>query len=251
MAETATEGFVTALKGYHNSATFSDAVIRCGNKEFKTHRLVLSSHSGFFVKMCTGKHILWVRLTGVPYFQESETGIITLEEADERVVEAMVYFLYHFDYSNTQGISSMVFNAQMYSLADRYMIAALKHIAKEKFETAIKTGWAMDDFLLAITDVYESTPEDDRGLRDLVLDVSHTNLGKLLENARFQELLRDTPRFAAEMVSYGPEKSRRDAAERYRCPSCTKVNILEWQRGSYFYCAHCNSRRSDWGSYQV
>ena len=42
------------INRYCNAATFSDAVIRCGEKEFKAHRLVLSSHSAFFSKMCTG-----------------------------------------------------------------------------------------------------------------------------------------------------------------------------------------------------
>lgn len=70
MAQDPTESFKESLKlyvnpnmgtsplpntyRYYNAATFSDAVIRCGEKEFKVHRVVLSSHSAFFLKMCTG-----------------------------------------------------------------------------------------------------------------------------------------------------------------------------------------------------
>ena len=178
-----------------------------------------------------------------------------MEEVDDAVVEAMIHFMYHFDYNNTQGISTMVFNAQVYCLADQYMMAALKHLAKDKFEAAIKTGWAMDDFLLAVDVVYSSSPEGDRGLRDLVVKVSGENLEKLLKNVGFQNLLSEKPKFAADIIMSGASKKVQSAAKNgahtYRCPSCGNSIKIEWQEGSYFYCVHCAIRRMDWASHRI
>lgn len=176
-----------------------------------------------------------------------------MEEVDDAIVEAMIHFMYHFDYSNTQGISTMVFNAQVYSLADRYMIPALKHLAKDKFATAIKTGWSMDDFLLAVDVVYSSSPEDDRGLRDLVVGVSGENLEMLLKNTGFQNLLGEKPKFAADIIMSGVSRKfgSENRARTYRCPSCGNNIKIEWHEGSYLYCIHCSARRSDWASYRV
>ncbi len=38
----------------YDDATFSDAIVRCGGKEFKVHKLVLAAHSKFFSKAFTG-----------------------------------------------------------------------------------------------------------------------------------------------------------------------------------------------------
>ncbi|KAK3356342.1 BTB/POZ protein [Lasiosphaeria hispida] len=221
---------------YFDVATFSDAVIRVGEKEFKTHRLILSSHSTFFSKMCTGN------------WKEADSGVITLEEVDDAVVEAMIHFMYYFDYNNTQVISSMVFNAQVYSLADKYVIPTLKNLAKEKFQAAIKTGWGMDDFPTAVAEVYNSTPEGDRGLRDLVLEISGTNIKTLVQNGGFRNILRETPAFATDIIVSGAVKS---GQKTYRCPNCAENIQVEWSHGGYYYCIHCGNRRSDWANYCV
>ncbi|KAK4032825.1 hypothetical protein C8A01DRAFT_20156, partial [Parachaetomium inaequale] len=167
------------LNRYFNADTFADAVVRCNGKEFKVHRLVLSSQSEFF---------------------ETAAGLVELGEADDSVIEAMLRFMYCFDYNNIHGVSTMIFNAQVYSLSDKYMIPALKDLAKEKFRSAINTGWAMDDFPLTVAEVYSSTPEDDGGLRDLAVKVADTNIKRLLQNEQFRDLLKKSPGFAADMV---------------------------------------------------
>ncbi|RYP39208.1 hypothetical protein DL767_002316 [Monosporascus sp. MG133] len=194
---------------YFNADTFSDATVRCSGKEFKVHKLVLSAQSEFFSKAFTGD------------WKESDSGQIDLEEVDVNVVEAMLHFMYHFDYNNTHGASTMIFNAQVYSVADKYIIPALKAEAREKFGTAISTGWAMDDFPSAIAEVYNSTPESDRGLRDLTVEIARTNINPLRENELFRDVLREIPSFAAEMVISISDTHKKDQ-KIYRCPNCGK-----------------------------
>ncbi|KAK2923362.1 hypothetical protein FoTM2_016885 [Fusarium oxysporum f. sp. vasinfectum] len=57
----------------------------------------------------------------------------------------------------------MAYDAQVYQIADKYDVSTLKTHAKGKFGIAIATGWNMDDFPVAISVVYESTPSIDRG----------------------------------------------------------------------------------------
>ena len=79
----------------------------------------------------------------------------------------------------------MVYDAQVYQIADKYDIPALKAHSVHKFGVAITTGWSMDDFPLAVSVVYGSTPSGDRGLRDLVVGTSRTNIDKLLNVIAF------------------------------------------------------------------
>ncbi|KAK4236991.1 hypothetical protein C8A03DRAFT_35067 [Achaetomium macrosporum] len=124
-------------------------------------------------------------------WKENTARLIELEEADDSVVEAMLRFMYYFDYNNIHGVSTRIFNAQVYSFADKYMIPALKDLAEKEFQAAITTGWAMDDFPLAAAEVYNSTPEDDRGLRDLAGEVAGESIKRLLQDEQFRNLLRE------------------------------------------------------------
>lgn len=124
--------------------------------------------------------------------------------------------MYNFNYTSVSGASSMVFEAQVYQIADKYDIGSLKEHAKENFSAAVDTGWSMDDFPLAITLVYTTTPSEDRGLRDVVIRVSNLHIDDLLSKEYFCEVLRNTTEFAADLVLF----LRTGGSHRYRCPSC-------------------------------
>jgi hypothetical protein len=157
--------------------------------------------------------------------------------------------MYSFDYSNVCGTSSMVYDAQVYQIADKYDIPALKAHSVHKFGIAITTGWSMDDFPLAVSVVYGSTPSGDRGLRDLVVGTSCTNIDKLLQHDSFVKLLKETPDFAADLI---PVLCGRPGTtvQRYECPSCRHKFRGEYSGGSY-YCPSCAHHRSDWESYHM
>jgi hypothetical protein len=64
-------------------------------------------------------------------------------EEDVSVFEAMLHFMYLFDYDasgrDQAPISSMIFNVKVYSIADKYDVPMLKSQAREKFEKVVKT----------------------------------------------------------------------------------------------------------------
>ncbi|KIL88490.1 hypothetical protein FAVG1_08571 [Fusarium avenaceum] len=192
-----TERFNTSLKNYFNNDNLSDAIVRCEGSEFKVHRLILSCHSEYFAKQLEGP------------WKESLERAIDITDFDPTVVEAMLHFMYKFHYTNVSGVSAMVFDAQVYQIADKYGVHALKTYAKDKFGTAIKAGWSMDDFPVAINVVYTTTPLNDRGLRDLAVEMSHMNLDELTSRDDFCATLRTTPDFAADLVPFRDFQVRR------------------------------------------
>ncbi|OCL13437.1 hypothetical protein AOQ84DRAFT_274788, partial [Glonium stellatum] len=190
------------------SPQYSDAVIRCQGQEFTVHRLVLCTQSKYFANAFNGD------------WKESANRTIELNDDDVSVVEAMLHFMYRFDYDdNAHGqVSPAVFNAKVYSLADKYDLSALKLHAKEKFDKAVENCWSADDFPHVISEVYSSTPATDRGLRNVVMRVVYEHLDLLLEKQEFTNMLEETTGFAADVTGH-LAKDRRGLKE-YRCSGC-------------------------------
>ncbi|KAK7419798.1 hypothetical protein QQX98_003171 [Neonectria punicea] len=139
MAPQKLKSFLSSLKDYYNTDTLSDVVVTCDGQEFKVHGVILSAHSKYFATALNGK------------WKESSEKKIEIKDFDASVVEAMLRFMYSFDYTNTYSTSTMVYDAQVYQIADKYDVPALKEHSKAKFGVAITAGWSMDDFPLAIT----------------------------------------------------------------------------------------------------
>lgn len=165
----------------------------------------------------------------------------------------MLRFMYSFDYNNLHSTSCMVYDAQVYQIADKYDIPALKSHSIEKFRDAITTGWSMDDFPLAISVVYSTTPSRDRGLRDLAVETSRKNIDKLLQRDGFCELLRETADFSADLIPFLCGKVSETSMQRYTCPSCSYHFRAELSGNSYYYCLNCGGQysSSNWNSYRV
>src|SRR4051794_17257066 len=98
----------------------------------------------------------------------------------------MVYFFYHFDYEvlapnlsdnsdrlcgDEDTCPSLVIHAKVYTLAEKFLIPGLKALAIRKYKAAASASLGIDDFLQSVQEVYTSTVESDRGLRDIVVDL--------------------------------------------------------------------------------
>lgn len=122
----------------------------------------------------------------------------------------MVYFLYHGHYNSRTKTqdgredATLEQHALMYALADKYEIPTLKNFASERFAFACLDSSQTEDFSLVIKTVYCSTPEEERGLRDIVVSTLILN-HKLLDGAVVQEALLET-RLAYDVVMAGHAK---------------------------------------------
>lgn len=64
--------------------------------------------------------------------------------------------------------SQLLVHTKMYEIADKYDVAGLKQLAREKFSRGCKHFWNTPEFHIAATHAFSTTPEDDDGLRGLV-----------------------------------------------------------------------------------
>jgi hypothetical protein len=153
--------------------------------------------------------------------------------------------MYRFDYDSGSGaVSPMVFDARVYTVAEKYGVTALLQYAKKKFENTVQACWNMDDFSRVIAEVYtgNSAPFD---LREVLANVSSQHIGELLQKDDFQQVLADATGFAADVVQLlAPDTVK------YSCPCCDNQWEGPAEAGSY-YCMFCGSYRSDWRSYLI
>ncbi|KAF1828597.1 hypothetical protein BDW02DRAFT_574738 [Decorospora gaudefroyi] len=63
----------------------------------------------------------------------------------------------------------LTIHATMYALADKYQVDGLGQLAKDKFESCLYHHANSEDFVDAVQIAYSSTPETNRGLRDVVV----------------------------------------------------------------------------------
>ncbi|EXL72097.1 hypothetical protein FOPG_12251 [Fusarium oxysporum f. sp. conglutinans race 2 54008] len=79
--------------------------------------------------------------------------------------------------------SNLCLFAKVYALGEKYGILGLKAIALGKFEILAKGHLQTEDFRLAVQEVYTSTIDHDRGLRDVVVCTVEENIGLLNDEA--------------------------------------------------------------------
>ena len=86
--------------------------------------------------------------------------------------------------------------------ATRYGIAGLKHLARAKFASQMAIHYTSEEFADAIQDVYETTVDEDRGLRDIVIQTFREN-PELAQRKDVEYAVKDTPGLAWELFRVG------------------------------------------------
>lgn len=94
--------------------------------------------------------------------------------------------------------SHLLLHTRVYALAEKFDIPGLKDLAKSKFEMAMACYYDSPDFAEAIEEVYCSTIDSDRGLRDIVLQAfrSHPQLASTQD---VFSVIKHTPTLAFEL----------------------------------------------------
>lgn len=83
-------------------------------------------------------------------------------------------------------------NVRVYAIAEKYEILPLKELARERFATCAENNWSCEEFPAILREVVESTPNTDRGLRDIVSQLVAEHIQKFLDNEDFLHLLEDS-----------------------------------------------------------
>ncbi|KAJ4329880.1 hypothetical protein N0V87_010492 [Didymella glomerata] len=92
----------------------------------------------------------------------------------------------------------LVTHAKVYAIAEKYGIAGLKSLARNKFSYQISTHLSSPEFADACQEAYESTFHTDRGLRDVIIQTFRAN-PDLSMREDVEMAVRETPGLALEL----------------------------------------------------
>lgn len=134
-------------------------------------------------------------------------------EDDPEIVDRMIDYLYRLDYDDQPETAStvehdenelangrLVINALVYAVADKYEIWSLKDVAMNKTADLVAKEWNNDSFITALCVVWTTTPQCDRGLRNLFITVLCTNRNELVKKDLYINALRNNADLATDMV---------------------------------------------------
>ncbi|CAG8370860.1 unnamed protein product, partial [Penicillium salamii] len=226
------EELLTALSRMRIDPKYSDLTILCLDEVYAVHKCIVCTRSDFFAKACDGG------------FQEASTDEIILQE-EPALVREMIEYFYTLDYlapstnvsedvsanevvpcqqlegredqgnasqpddaarNPSAAFDSLSFHILMYSLADRMFIEGLKALSNQKAERELIDSLDANSFPGAIFEIYNSTPADDRGLRDMAVRVTMDHLTKLRRGneevpVTFENsLLKSVPQFCFDLL---------------------------------------------------
>ncbi|KAN0074894.1 BTB/POZ fold [Elaphomyces granulatus] len=229
------EEMQSLLSSLYLNPKYSDLTIICGTEAFSAHRNIVCSRSAYFARACDGefkeassreiklpdrepvlvKKTLEFLYTGdytpegyeFMSYTTSEAGTKTPPSEPQDGLPAngpspdgsqpRMNKLF-----GEQALSLSCFHVLMYVEADYFQVDRLKALAKEKFCASFMDKPDRKSFQAAVVEVYRSTPEYDRGLKDVVIASTRNNLATLrnwwypvLNN----DLLRSVPEFAVDL----------------------------------------------------
>ena len=173
-------------------------------------------------------------------------------EDDPDIVDRMIDYLYRLDYDDQPDSATakdtngrLVVNSLVYAIADKYEILSLKDAAKKKTAELVEKEWNEDSFLTALAIVWTTTPQCDRGLRDLFVPVICEHKKELIAKKICVETVRNVGDLAVDVVqgictepervsvdSYEVEfwcdnyRCRRNKTVDVRCPSCNDAAYI-------------------------
>lgn len=186
---------------------------------------------------------------------------------------AVLTFLYTRNYSydgTSDGNAPLTFHVKVFSLAEKYFISPLLHVAAKKFEAILEGKYDEDEFAEAVETWTAITSDKGKVLGNIIVETIVTQKKELLnpENSesRFRCALNRIPWLAADVAV--KLATRKSAAEgvgvytcglfgcaykylanpedgksyRYRCNSCKKTTTLTSEdlrraKGGYYFAA--------------
>jgi len=163
-------------------------------------------------------------------YQESTTGIIDLQDDEPEIVKLLIDFLYtgNFDISTDEQVEKVETNkgdgssnvtdtlqddensgsgssedlitaVKVYIIADKYDIHPLKLLSKTKYEALLPSHWNSSAFIDSLKLIFDETTENDRLLKDVVVDFAGGKSRELMERSEFVNLLKDNAEMAVEI----------------------------------------------------
>ncbi|KAL3423052.1 hypothetical protein PVAG01_04799 [Phlyctema vagabunda] len=181
-----------------DSGKYSDLTISCHGRHFKVHKAIVCSSSKPLAAAIDGS------------FKEAIAGVINLDDDDSEVIASMVKFLYtgiypdgrlnRPDFQNDADQISwqehqsqcLLFNAKVYTVADKYDIKLLEDHAAAKYKEILEDGWTGSGFIASMKTAFEMLPSIDKTLKRIITNAAAQHVSMLLTNPEFVALCKES-----------------------------------------------------------
>lgn len=162
-----------------------------------------------------------------PHLQES-LGEYRLEDTTPAMASRLVSYFYTGTYA-AESDEPLLVHAHMFSLGDRYLLENLKTEAVVKY-AADASPDDMGAFFRSLPDVFNLTPDSERGLRDEAIVFARDHLSKALSDEHvaqaFEASYIEAPTFTKDLLmSYLGQSEQAEAPILGRC-RCSDGNIV-------------------------
>jgi hypothetical protein len=88
-----------------------------------------------------------------------------------------------------ESATQLLIHTKVYELADKYDVAGLKDLVKVKFDRACYQFWSDPAFAAAAHYAFSTTPEHDKGLRDIVSKTISDHMSDMIVKPEIETLL--------------------------------------------------------------
>lgn len=146
---------------------------------------------------------------------------IECPEAVEKMVEYLYTQTYFYDPSPPdQGIHLSV---SLYAVAQKYTLPGCAELSRRNYAGQLKDVDSLPDFFTSIEDIYKSTPVEDRGMRDLVVNAVAEEMYEMMRieviRVKCLELMEKCPAFWRDLLLILAE-AYHDRGEPVVCGEC-------------------------------
>ena len=123
--------------------------------------------------------------------QEKSAKSFPMVDISRTEVEKLIDFFYTGSYTEDiddavddemKDISALRLHAKMFANGDRYDIPVLMEVAQQNFSMRCKEEWSSEEFLASIKEVYETTPDTVRALREVASAAGRPKLAEMLRD---------------------------------------------------------------------
>jgi hypothetical protein len=145
----------------------------------------------------------------------------------------------------------MLFNVEVYAIAHTFGVEYLQIQSKLKFIDLIRVESMPSEFAIAVRAAYSSTPDSDRGLRDVIVAVCQEKKAHWSVLPSFVQLLADVPSLASDIESLSGlwlpgyvSAGEAFIVDFYNCLSCRAKWQIKWTDAVTFTeCPFCGDNK--------